>query len=160
MLDPVVVPMERGRWWSGAKPRARRARVSWLPRTQHGWSGAALAVFLLAALVAEVAHRAAIGHAVCSEHGELTHVAETAAPSAHAPWDGAPRAVPSDKGEPAHEHCALGSVRRDAFDLALVEPGVALVPPAPVRAAWIPAVEPCERIAVCAAWARGPPASA
>jgi len=151
--------MERGRWWSEAMPRARRARVSLLPRTRRSWFGAALAAFLLAALVAEVAHRAAIGHAVCSEHGELTHVAEAAAPSANTTWDGAPRAVPSDKGEPAHEHCALGAVRRDVFDLALVEPGVALVPPAPARAEWIAAVEPLERIAVCAAWARGPPSA-
>src|SRR5262245_19640236 len=108
--------MERGRRWSTLLSRARRARVSLLPNTRRGWYGAALAIFLLAALMAEVAHRAAIGHAVCSEHGELTHVAEAAAPSSPSTWDGAPRAVPSQRGEPAHEHCALGSVRRDAFD--------------------------------------------
>ncbi len=152
--------MERGRWWSGAKPRARRARVSLLPRTRRGWFGAALAGLLLAALVADVAHRAAVGHVICAEHGELTHVAEAAAPSTSSTWDGAPRVVPSDHGAAAHEHCALGCVRRDGFDLALVEPGVALVPPAPVRASWISATAPLERVALGAAWARGPPASA
>ena len=151
-------PMECRGWWSAAKPRARRARVSLLPSTRRGRFGAALAALLLVALVAEVAHRASVGHVVCPEHGELTHVAQAGAPSTSSTWDGAPRVVPSDHGEPSHEHCALGYVRRDVFDLAFVEPGIALVPPAPVRMASIPAVEPLERIALGCAWARGPPA--
>ena len=145
---------------SRAKPRVPRARVSSLPSTRRGRFGAALAALLLVALVAEVAHRASVGHVVCPEHGELTHIAQAAAPSTSSTWDGAPRVVPSDHGQPSHEHCALGCVRRDGFDLALVEPGVALVPPAPLRSAGILPVAPLERIAVGAALARGPPACA
>ena len=148
----------------GLVTRARRGLAGLLPRTRLRWLGASLAALFLAALVADVAHRAAVDHVVCSEHGELTHV--ESAPGAVASdvacadaYDG-PRATSSTEGEPAHEHCALGAVRRDTSDVVLPEALVRLAPPAPRIADPILARALPAHVALGAAWARGPPSRA
>jgi hypothetical protein len=131
--------------------------VSALPCTLRGWLGALLAALLFAALVADVAHRSTIEHAVCAEHGELTHIDGTAAAHPNADEPGFLSATPLEGNGASHEHCALGRVHRDALELALAEPAIALVPPAPLADAWILARELPARVALGAAWARGPP---
>lgn len=156
--------MDLARSSRGFATRARRGLAELLPDTRSRWSGAALAVLLLAALVAEVAHRSAVDHVVCSEHGELTHAQSlregpaTDLDCSDAP--DVPRATSTTDGEPEHEHCALGFVRRDASDVVLPEAEIRLAPrsPRPIDPISVQALP--ATVALGAAWARGPPARA
>lgn len=95
----------RGPLWSGSAAAGRR----WLPLA------AALLVLVAAERVLPALHFALVSHAICAEHGELTHVAHEAPPAksansasarttsvtARAPaWTAASRGSPH-----GHEHC-------------------------------------------------------
>jgi hypothetical protein len=95
-----------------------RRAVSLLPRASRGWIALLLVAAFLASTTTERAHRAAVLHAVCGEHGELIHVAASPAAlaalvCAHPCGDEEPTAQHHERGGTVHEHCRLGPLQRE-----------------------------------------------
>ena len=79
-------------------------------------SSAALAIALVAAQGASLAHLAIVPHAICPVHGELVEIAPHAPITVHpAGPDGRSSMLPSDEGPSAFsdDHCAVVGHRRD-----------------------------------------------
>jgi hypothetical protein len=105
-----------------ARPRPNR------DSGRHGWLPAAVALALLAAQGAGLAHFALLRHAYCPEHGELIH--PESAPQADV--SRGPSSAPGLYGSKldrshGHEHCILSGLRREAI-LASRSAPVAVVP--------------------------------
>jgi hypothetical protein len=128
-----------------SSPRRRAAPL--LPRASRGWFALLLVAAFLASTTTERAHRAAVLHGVCGEHGELVHVATSPAALAalvcvRPCGDEAPTAQPSERSGAVHEHCRLGPLQREPAFQAPQEPGLARSAPPATLGVAPPSIDP------------------
>jgi hypothetical protein len=118
------------------------------------WLSAALAVALVAAQGASLAHFALVKHAICPVHGELIHPGSEAHRSAkaHATRPTGPALFGSDQDgdEAQHDHCGVVGHRREVavptISSAILREDVRPVG-TPMTLAWVPTSETRFRLA-------------
>jgi hypothetical protein len=118
------------------------------------WLSAALAVVLVAAQGASLAHFAIVKHAICPVHGELIHPGSEphSSPAVHATRAPGPAVYGSEQdGDAARDdHCGVFGYRRE---VALPTISSAILPEdvrpvgTPMTLAWVPTSETRFRIA-------------